>query len=750
MSADLKVMAVSPPPGPLRAPCPVVVVVRIRNDGSDTASPVDFDVTIDLGVTDMPGATFETIVTDPEDMALSPGREIDVPVLVEFPCTSPVMLRATVDLKHRIPNNDRTAPSMTLTGLVTTPVPWLTVTLRLGIRDAAGVVTFDPDVLCPGKFVVADIVIENKGCVPSKASKTDVTLEDANAVPSPVALTNRKYLVPALPPSGSHHTSLSFPTPTLPATTSGALAVRVCADTSVANPDQCDRTHLDVRIVKPFSAGGPPQLTLTGQGGGSIRPGEVPTVSWSVRNECSEIGTADVKILFGMPPTELYRTQQMIPLGSTVGEDVALTIAPTIANAFWTFGVKDLELEISGNGPEGGPYSATGQLTVIPEAIDATWWRWGTAPTGSWKSSYVVAGSFTNRGFAGQTFTALSAVEHPTDVTGTTQDVTVTPSVSPIGQFIAPNGSLGATWLRRQSWTWLALATALEVGPRSRTFSYVGNYALIDAFGNVYPALTTYESLVTVSVSSAKIRLRDGGRDLILAGLGFLAAAAVALATLPYPINAVLGAFIAACGMALIIWGTLSLYSANDPPVPDFREYGPVRVDPRAWTIPEPDDDSLHALHTVALLVARAVSARVRAVRYRDLAWAAYVDGDQSRQVGYRDDARSALETLRRLTGATIDAADEANETFERILNELREPPTLDDIREIVGRFEDDFGLNDEERTLIDERLASVDEQQLQQSLDLVRSNGIRLIGQYVKTIHETTAAEFAEREYLR
>jgi hypothetical protein len=202
--------------------------------------------------------------------------------------------------------------------------------------------------------------------------------------------------------------------------------------------------------------------------------------------------------------------------------------------------------------------------------------------------------------------------------------------------------------------------------------------------------------------------------------------------------------------MAFIIWGTICLYSANDPPVPDFREHGAVRVDPGAWTIPEPDDDSLHALHTVALLVARAVSARVRAVRYRDLAWAAYVDGDESRQVGYQDEARSALETLRRLTGATIDAADEANETFERILNELREPPTLDDIREIVGRFEDDFGLNDEERTLIDERLASVDEQQLQQSLDLVRSNGIRLIGQYVKMIHETTAAEFAVREYLR
>jgi hypothetical protein len=158
-----------------------------------------------------------------------------------------------------------------------------------------------------------------------------------------------------------------------------------------------------------------------------------------------------------------------------------------------------------------------------------------------------VAGSFTNRGFAGQTFTALSALEHPTDVTGATQDVTVSPSISPIGQFIPRGSSQTATWLRNQSWQWLALATVAEVGPRSRTFSYVGNYALIDAFGNVYPALTTSESLVTVSVSSAKIRFRDGARDRILAGLGFLAAAAVLVATLPYPINAVLGAFTYCC-----------------------------------------------------------------------------------------------------------------------------------------------------------------------------------------------------------
>jgi tetrahydromethanopterin S-methyltransferase subunit D len=109
----------------------------------------------------------------------------------------------------------------------------------------------------------------------------------------------------------------------------------------------------------------------------------------------------------------------------------------------------------------------------------------------------------------------------------------------------------------------------------------------------------------------AKITNLDNGTALIAAGLGFLAAAAVAATTLPYPANLIAGALIAATAMSLIIAGTLLLYDANDPPIPDFREREPVLVDPRAWSIPEPDDDSLHALHTLALLVARVVSARV-------------------------------------------------------------------------------------------------------------------------------------------
>ena len=116
-----------------------------------------------------------------------------------------------------------------------------------------------------------------------------------------------------------------------------------------------------------------------------ICPGEVPGLSWSVRNDRTQIGTADVKILFGMPPTELYKTTLAIPLRALVGEDLMpadLTIPMTIASTFWAVGTRSLELEVTGNGSGGGPYRISVLLIVIPEPIDATWWTWSMPPTG--------------------------------------------------------------------------------------------------------------------------------------------------------------------------------------------------------------------------------------------------------------------------------------------------------------------------------------------------------------------------------
>jgi hypothetical protein len=202
--------------------------------------------------------------------------------------------------------------------------------------------------------------------------------------------------------------------------------------------------------------------------------------------------------------------------------------------------------------------------------------------------------------------------------------------------------------------------------------------------------------------------------------------------------------------MAIIILATSLLYRAYDPPIPDFREREPVHVDPQAWTISEPDDERLHPLYTLALLVTRATSAQVRAVRAKDRAWAAYLDRAESRLAHYRDNAQDELETLRRLVNATTAAVDEAHETFDQLINEVDAVPTLDELREMSGRFVDELQLNDQERAIINDALAAVDEADLDTSFEFARSNGLGALSEMVRTIYETTAAEFAEHEYLR
>src|SRR5262249_39087889 len=113
-------------------------------------------------------------------------------------------------------------------------------------------------------------------------------------------------------------------------------------------------------------------------------------------------------------------------------------------------------------------------------------------------------------------------------------------------------------------------------------------------------------------------------------------------------------------------------------------------------------------------------------------------------------DALNELETLRRLVDATINAADEAQETFQEIVDELEAAPTLEELRETTGRFADEFQLNDRERAIINDQLATVDETDLRESIERARSDGLAPVTEAARAIYDITASEFAEREYLR
>jgi hypothetical protein len=119
-------------------------------------------------------------------------------------------------------------------------------------------------------------------------------------------------------------------------------------------------------------------------------------------------------------------------------------------------------------------------------------------------------------------------------------------------------------------------------------------------------------------------------------------------------------------------------------------------------------------------------------------------------RIRHRDEARNELETLRRLVTPVIDTADETHDKLDQLLNEMQELPTPEKLREMTGRFADELHLSDVERTVIFERLKTVDEQVLRRAVEHARSVGIRTVGDIVRRIYETTASEFAELEYLR
>jgi hypothetical protein len=746
MSADLTVVAVRRPPL-LRAPCPTTILVVVRNQGSDATEPAPYEVTVDIGTDDDGDLVRFSAPVVGEANQLQAGASIVVPVEVRFPCASPAFLVATVDEALEVPNNVPTSPSLRLPGLTTVPRPWLAATMRVGLRDPTGNVTRDPAAFCPGRDLEQEITIENRGCAPTRAGTATVSLEDVNAVPA-TRFTSVALPVPALAPGARFTTTTSLSTPASATGTSGTLVVRLDADSNLDNTDTCDRADTTAEVARPFTAGGPPTLTLTV--GGTVRPGEEPSLSWRLANTCSDIRLADIRILFGNAPTELHRSQRTIGLQTVVGDDVApndVVVPSAIESQFWTVGTKSIEIEITGRGTAPGPYRASALLTVVPETLDPTWWLWARPPAASWKRSYSVRGSFVNRGRAAMTVSSFSALEHPLDVVGTAQDAVV-PALSPMSAALASRGvPVPVVWTRFQAWPWLVQGTPSEGGPRARTFSYVASCTVSDTFGNTYPTFTSAPLVVGVAVGAGKLFALDTAIVLLFAGYAYLAGALVVSGAGPYGwIGAVI---LAAFGMGLIIAAALYLDTAYDPPIPDFREPEPPDVDPQAWTVPEPDREDLRPLHTLALVVTRAESARGRAVRHRAAAWAASLDDDEERRVRFGEVAQRQLDRLGRLADAAGAAADEARESLDAMLGGVSDLPTPDAMREAVGGFAETLNLQDAERRLVQEQMDALDVETLQRAVEFVRAQGVGAIGEVLRRMHEAAREEHAGLDFL-
>jgi hypothetical protein len=754
MSADLRVVALKLP-SPLRAPCPSIIVVEVRNDGVDPAVPSPFDVAIDISNSIERPFVGRFFARVNHESGLAPGASVLVQVGVQFPCSSTVWVRADADVTRQIPNNAHTFLPFAVSA---TPalVPWLVTGLRVGLIDSLGTITWDPGILCPDKDLVVEATIGNQGCAATPMTQTAITLED----PSVGVLSSLQPTTPALVPGTSWTIQWKTQTPSGGPKT---IVVRACADAMQIIVDQCSRSSLCAIVTTTQQAGSPLRLTLTIGGAGFVRPGEVPALSWRLVNDCADLGLVTVRILFGN--TAIFTSQQPIGLRATAGEDLnpsQITIGPSIANAFWQFGMRTLTLEVTGTGLDSGPFRTTTSLDVRAETVDFTWFF--PIPVGifepAWKSVYTVGFTFFNRAFATLTLTGVDCVEHPTDQNNTAMDVirNLASGVTALGpvtpRMTMPPGIATGLFTMSQSWSWTGPPLFHQSGPTQRTFDYTLRFGMLDGFGNVYPPMTQEINTATVKVSTAKLSSQGLALGLCTAGYVLVAAGAVCAIIFPEWPAVLICVGIAATGMAMVIPGTLIGYDAMDPPVPDFNYHESAVSPHRGWELPPSESNpAIAVLNSLTQLLGRIDAAWRNAKQARDRALAAHIDGNEAARHRLRQECRSVLSLLRRAIAALPSVLSEAQAVFDERLGRWHTPdaPEAGDSLVAAARhFAEELHVPEADFAIVEEILHKASKADLTAGRQALSAGGLVSLGSLFESWLSAVEEEFAGFDFLK
>jgi hypothetical protein len=707
MPSDLTVAAISPPLT-LVGGCPATVSVEIKNVGD---APAWGQLHVCLLISADPewhsiDVAYDRTVTIPEYDPLYPEDDLfailhttRITVVfdeVGFPCASPVWIRAVADCKSEIANNTASAPELTMGPLpCDLTVPWLwTKILRVGTQDTAGAITWTSAV-CSAMTLVAEVSVTNRGCGTAAGSKGELSMIDAAGHQTVIG----PFTVPPL--SGGKEGRVMV-TGLLPPLAAGPqnFVLRACADITGSVPIQCDRLHLCSPDVPFFVGGGTGSPIVTVAVDTPVRPGQRPSVTWNIQNDCSDL--VDVTATVEFAGTALYKGHPvLVGLLSTAGEQSttvpsALPVpAPAIANGLFTIGTKPIDLILEASGPDKnqGPFTAQAPLTVVPEAM-ASWWSW-TAPTSgavfAWKSPYTVSGTWTNLGIATVTPTSLTLREHDQRDTTGTSDVTRNFTGSLVA--LTPRGAVGASWPTiSPMFKWFETATMFPSGPYSVLYDYTVDFFAQDEYGNAYGVLTSSMITVLVRVQEYKIAAALVCSVHQVAAI-FFAAMAIGSAATGTPWGGLAAAawgFMAAAAFAI---AAASRLIAIDPPVPDFsyRERVPIapeRLLDELGDLPR----ALMPLRSVFELGNRLVAAVTALSEIEGKLIAAQLDGDREafeQQRASFDEAlavvartgsmlpTSGIESLRGLASLELDA-----DAIDRVLEEWRRGGMPKELRE--------------------------------------------------------------------
>ena len=575
MPNDLQIAGIQLPV-PVVGACRSMVIVDVINAGPDAASfPLPMSVCLEVRTSsDGPPASHYKLTIPTESPPILPNKTRTFAFRdVRFPCAASASVKATADCDATVPDNQRTADSLTVPVPKIDAVPWLLTSVRFGLQDSTGRITWGPGELCPSATCIAEVTIRNAGCAAAVPSVTSLDLLDG-ANQSIATLTQNTQAIAA----GSARV-IQFTT-TLPAAAAGGIKARACADSTGLVVPQCDLTQACAETpLLPFVTSAGPKLTLAATR--SILPGEAVPISWRIENSCADIGKATARISY--QGTVLY-TSVPIPIGlmePETGEDRTIGVAASVASSFYKIGTSTLTLEITGSGNDPGPYSATASVTVSPEPSSGAW-AFTTPTPGTplaipWKGGYTVVGRLSNPAVATMAPSSVvlseASFESPAPIARV---------ASPAFVAIAPGAFGSGVWSLLQAWSWVVPGVWLQTGPWLRLFTYTVTFSMQDEFGNAYPATTSSAGSVFVSVSGLKIGLAASAYTLFCVGVGLVISGFIALAGYITAIGA--PALFAAAGAAFAIATGLGA-GALDPPVPifDYRSVVVLRL-PRVPT----------------------------------------------------------------------------------------------------------------------------------------------------------------------
>jgi len=233
------------------------------------------------------------------------------------------------------------------------------------------------------------------------------------------------------------------------------------------------------------------------------------------------------------------------------------------SQGLYMIGTHTLTLKVTGGN---GPFTATAQLVVIEENINASWWNWTNPTTGApstvqWNTAYGIAGNFFNQSKWSVMKASCSLIE-----TNTNNNQIATRGVQSVTADIGPNPNPMQYNSITQNWGWVASPSGIIVAPTSKTFNYVVQMTLQDSWGNGYPPQNSNQLSITVSVPSNKITDANGCVAADATAVACAVGGAIS-GIFSFGIGAGIGA---ACAAAALATAAALLASAQDPPAPDF------------------------------------------------------------------------------------------------------------------------------------------------------------------------------------